>query len=251
MAVYCWIQIQAWCLFLVSVCSQDAQEGVHRLKPALLPSKFAFLIVHFLYFGLSCVYVPATFVCPSQEDVILHELAQGTWQFTGADVWSQPKVTLLLPWGWDEFSFLYNTFSPRLTGLCPLPLWGASQAHCPGWESPGSDKFLSPEWCPWENPTSAWDVLWGQMGCTWQGWINLVCSCSGSLGSCARQVPGEGSFLHTKKLLLKEFKYWEAPDLELVHTPERPGVHEGLWGSVLLISEKYRSKSVLGCCKVT
>lgn len=155
-----WWQCMVGCKSRCGACSwslcahcQDAQEGVRRLKPALLPSKFIFLIVHFLYFGLSCVYVPATFVWPSQEDVILHELAQGIWQSTGADVWSQPEVPLLLPWGWDEFSFLYNTFSPKLTGFCPLPLWGASQAHCPGQESPGTDKSLSPEWCPQENPT--------------------------------------------------------------------------------------------------
>lgn len=54
-------------------------------------------------------------------------------------------------------------------------------------------------------------------------------------GAVPGQLLGEGSLLHREKLLWKEFKYWEAPRLELVHTPEWPGIHKGLWGSVLLI----------------
>lgn len=77
-------------------------------------------------------------------------------------------VTLQLPWARGEFSFLYNTFFPELTGFsllrCGVLVKHTALDGFTAEQSPGTDKLLSPECCAQENPISAWAVLWGQMG---------------------------------------------------------------------------------------
>lgn len=107
--------------------------------------------------GLSYVYAPPMLVWLAQEDIILCSLSQGTWQFTAAAVFSKPKATLQSPWCWHTFSFLYNTFFPKLTVFCFPLLWGVLIGHAAldgftgksrHWQTPFS-RVMSPREARW------------------------------------------------------------------------------------------------------
>lgn len=116
-----------------------------------------------------------------------------------------PRLPSSLPGAEVNSAFFTTHSSPSSLGFALLH-WGVLVKHTAldGFtreESPGTDKLLSPEWCPQENPISAWDVLWEQMGST--GQINLVCSTCDSLGSCAGAGGWGGQFPAQKEAAIE------------------------------------------------
>lgn len=167
MAVCGWIQIQVWCLFLFSVCSVRSTQ----VEACFVSFKISFFnCPGFILWAQLCVCSCRVAVALSGRCDSLLIIGSGHltihWYRCFISTQGYPPASLGLRWIHLSLQHKQNFLFLELTGVCPPPLWGAVQTHCPGWiywtrKSRHCQKLLSPEWCPQENPISAWAVPWG------------------------------------------------------------------------------------------
>lgn len=153
MAVCGWIQIQVWCLVLVSVCSLSGCSGGNTQVEACFAS-------FKIYFFNCPVFVLWAQLCVCSFHVGLalwgrcDSLLIGSghlrihWCRCLISTQGYPPASLGLRWIQLSLQHKKTFLFPEFTGFCPPPLWSASEAHCPGWIS-----WTRKSW-HWQTPFS-------------------------------------------------------------------------------------------------